>query len=324
MTTIARIKLSALLTHIEDAYAPNTIRAYRADMLEFIAHCEKAQVEALPADPATVADFLLKCATSGIKASTIKRKECSISAIHRLSYLTDPTKHPEVRIAIRKINRRLGRRFSQAHPINQDTLHKMLECCGDDLRGKRDRMLLLLAYETMRRRSELISLQIEDWAANNVNSSQILLRQSKTDQTGMGTVIYLGPSSTVVIKEWIEATGLTTGYLLRGITAGGALTDSLNSGQIGRIYKKLARECGLPDEIKSRISGHSARVGGAQDLLACGASIAQIMAKVGWTKVDSVMRYVGYTPIQAINAQAMQSPGAGGFSPGPDPLRLYP
>jgi integrase len=302
-------RLTTLLTHIEEAYAPNTIRAYRADMLEFIAHCEERQIEPLPADPLTVADFLLKCSTSGIKASTIKRKECSISAIHRLSYLPDPTKHPEVRIAMRKINRRLGTRFTQAHPINQDTLHKMLDCCGDDLRGKRDRMLLLLAYETMRRRSELVSLRIEDWTVGKTGSSQILMRQSKTDQTGMGTVIYLSPSSTLAIKEWIEATGLKSGPLLRGIAAGGAPTNNLNSGQVGRIYKKLARECGLPDEVKRRISGHSARVGGAQDLLARGASIAQIMAKVGWTKVDTVMRYVGYAPIQAINAGAVNSRG---------------
>ena len=306
-STSAQSRLAALLHHIEDAYAPNTIRAYRADMLEFIAHCEKEHVEAFPADPLTVAEFLLKCSTSGIKASTIKRKEFSISAIHRLSYLADPTKHPEVRIAMRKINRRLGTRFSQAHPINQETLYKMLECCGDDLRGKRDRMLLLLAYETMRRRSELVSLRIEDCALGNSGSSEILLRQSKTDQTSMGTVIYLGEASTIAIRNWIEATGLQTGYLLRGVTAGGNLTSGLNSGQVGRIYKKLARNCGLPDEIKNRISGHSTRVGGAQDLLACGASIAQIMAKVGWTKVDTVMRYVGYTPIQAINAEAAYS-----------------
>lgn len=310
MTTIARIKLSALIEHIEDAYAPNTIRAYRADMLEFIAHCKKEHVEALPADPLTVADFLLKCSTSGIKASTIKRKECSISAIHRLSYLRDPTKHPEVRIAMRKINRRLGTRFTKAHPINQDTLQKMLECCGSDLRGKRDRMLLLLAFETMRRRSELVSLRIEDWETNNADSSQILLRQSKTDQTAMGTVIHLGHASTIAIKHWIEATGIQTGHLLRGVAAGGNLTSALNSGQVGHIYKKLAQQCGLPDDVKRRISGHSARVGGAQDLLACGASIAQIMAKVGWTKVDTVMRYVGHTPIQAINADAAHSRGA--------------
>ncbi len=34
------------------------------------------------------------------------------------------------------------------------------------------------------------------------------------------------------------------------------------------------------------------RVGGAQDLLVQGASLAQIMVKGGWAKTDTVMRYV--------------------------------
>lgn len=166
-------------------------------------------------------------------------------------------------------------------------------------------MLLLLAYETMGRRSKLVTLRLEDWAAaSNPGSSQIPLRKSRTDQTGSGTVIYLGEASTLAIRDWIEATSLQTGYFLRGITADIRLTKCLNSGQVAGICKKLARECGLPNGVKRRISGHSARAGGAQDLLACGASVAQIMVKVGWTKVDTVMRHVGYTPIQAINAEA--------------------
>jgi hypothetical protein len=34
-------QLLDLLTHIDGAYAPNTLRAYKADMLEFIAYCDK-------------------------------------------------------------------------------------------------------------------------------------------------------------------------------------------------------------------------------------------------------------------------------------------
>ena len=34
-------KLDQLLHHLDGAYAPNTLRAYKADMIEFIIHCEK-------------------------------------------------------------------------------------------------------------------------------------------------------------------------------------------------------------------------------------------------------------------------------------------
>ena len=57
-----------------------------------------------------------------------------------------------------------------------------------------------------------------------------------------------------------------------------------------------------------QISGHSTRIGAAQDLLSEGSSIGQIMAKVGWSKVDTVMRYVGVGDITALNSpSAVQS-----------------
>jgi site-specific recombinase XerD len=296
-------KLQALLAHIEGAYAPNTIRAYRADMQEFIRYCEQAGVYALPANPMDVAKFLTHSATTGVKASTIKRKESSISAIHRLSYLEDPTKHPEVRIAMRKVNRKLGTRFSQAHPIDRTMFEKMLACCGHDLRGKRDRLLLRLAFETMRRRSELVGLRVEDWLPLPSGESQIQLRASKTDQTGFGIPIRLSVECSQAIEDWLSAAKLSEGSLLRGVK-GTNVTAGLNSGQVCRIFKKLAKQAGLQSSIANKISGHSTRIGGAQELLRDGASIAQIMAKVGWTKVDTVMRYVGLSPIEAINRSA--------------------
>jgi site-specific recombinase XerD len=87
-------KLSDLLLHIDGAYAPNTIRAYNADMQEFIKYCSQTSKEAMPTDFMTVSDFLMSTAATGIKNSTVRRKAASISAVHRLLNYTDPTKHP--------------------------------------------------------------------------------------------------------------------------------------------------------------------------------------------------------------------------------------
>jgi len=155
-------KLRALIDHIEGAYAPNTIRAYKADMEEFMAWCSTVNACALPAQPEVVAKFLMGTSKQGIKTSTIRRKVSSISAIHRLSNIPDPTKHSEVKLVLRKIHRALGRRFDQAYPVTRNLLEKLLAACGQDVRGKRNRALLLLAYDSMRRRSEIVSLRIED------------------------------------------------------------------------------------------------------------------------------------------------------------------
>lgn len=116
MNHTASAALNDILSHIEGAYAPNTLRAYRADMEEFIRYCEAHDQNALPAEADTVAAFLMTMTTRNIKTSTIRRKNSSISAVHRLSNLTDPTKHSEVKLALRKLHRQLGNRFDQAYP----------------------------------------------------------------------------------------------------------------------------------------------------------------------------------------------------------------
>jgi site-specific recombinase XerD len=292
-------KLKELLEHINDAYAPNAIRAYRADFNEWINFCIKKGACPLPADPFVVSEFLLGLADAGHnRASTVRRKCASISAMHRYGYFEDPTKHPEVKIAIRKINRKLGTRFKQARPINRHMLDKMLHACGDDLHGTRNRMILLLAYTTLRRRSELTSLRVEDLTLCGDGQSLILLRQSKTDQTREGVLLALDIETTFAVKHWIELAGIGDGYLLRGIT-GNRLNPAMDPGQISRLFKAIAVKADLyPKEI----SGHSMRIGAAQDLLDSGASIGQITAKVGWSKVDTVMRYVGFNSLEAINS----------------------
>lgn len=297
-------ELNALLLHLEGAYAPNTLRAYRADMLEFIQYCENAHACALPACPSTVASFLMQTLGHGHKSATIRRKVSSISAIHRLSDLQDPTQHPQVKITVRKIARHLGTRCEQAYPVTRALLDVLLSVCSPNLWGLRDRALLLLAYDSMRRRSELVSLCVEDmeWPpavrvavgvgqAADVGAS-ILLRKSKTDQMGSGKWIHLSSETTQAVLDWLEAARIEDGFVLRGIDPSGQVTASLCESRVARIFKSLARRAKLSEHVVQGISGHSMRVGGAQDLMTQGASLPQIMVKGGWAKTDTVMRYV--------------------------------
>jgi integrase len=144
----------------------------------------------------------------------------------------------------------------------------------------------------MRRRSELIALRIEDieWLADEGAST--LLRKSKTDQHGCGKWIHLAADTAVALQAWISAAQINAGFIFRGIRPSGMITQSLCESRISRIYKNLARKAGLSEPVVEAISGHSMRVGGAQDLLHHGASLPQIMVKDGWAKTDTVMRYV--------------------------------
>jgi len=292
MNITSSARLAQLLIHIEGAYAPNTIRAYKADMSEFIHYCAENSACALPAAPVDIAKFLMTTMSNGIKSATIRRKVASISAVHRLSNFEDPTKHPEVKLCVRKINRQLGSRFDQAYPVTRTVLDKLLAVCGDDLRGLRNKALLLLAYDSMRRRAELVSLRVEDIQMSDEGKSSILLRKSKTDQTSSGHWIHLCHETTSALNNWLRTANISSGFVLRGIHTGNRTCPELGASQVSRIFKSLARGAELNDEVVKGISGHSMRVGAAQDLLVNGASLPQIMVKGGWSKTDTVMRYI--------------------------------
>lgn len=286
-----QVKLNDILNTISEAYAPNTIRAYRADFEELIIYCSENKLTALPAKPTTVAKFIEHVANSNISSASIRRKIVSIAAIHRWANFSDPTKSPEVKLAIRKMHRKLGRLCAQAEPINKDRLRSMLSATENNLRGQRDRILLMLAYDTMRRRSELASLQLADIRETKTGGS-ILLRRSKTDQERLGTWLHVSAKTYRELQKWINDAEISNGKILRGIRGNNKITNSLTGAQIGRIFKRLASSAGIDKQSVSQISGHSIRVGAAQDLLLSGATLPQIMAKGGWTKVDSVMRYI--------------------------------
>jgi integrase len=219
-----------------------------------------------------------------------------LSAIHKLNRYEDPTKDPDVALEMRRMHRKLGRSSRQAGSINADTLDKLLLATDDSIRGIRDRALLLVAYDTLCRRSEIVSLQVKDVKINmknDIETSSILLRKSKTDQDSTGKWLHLSQRAHLALMEWMKELPEGQEYLMVGIDRGRRISQSsLGPGQVNRIYKRIARNTGLNELVIKMISGHSMRVGAAQDLLNSGASMPIIMQRGRWSKTDTVMRYV--------------------------------
>jgi site-specific recombinase XerD len=285
--------LNKTIEKIDGAYAPATIRAYKANFERFIHFCKKLNINALPANPSDVALYIAQLTNSGLKSSSIRIAVASISSIHKLNQTSDPTQHPDVKIELRRMHRTLGRSCQQAFGITAPILERMLGATNSNLRGVRDRALLLLAYDSMCRRSELVSLRITDIQLDeSENQMKIRLRKSKTDQELQGRWIFLTQRSTTALSLWLNQAKLKDGFLFRGINNAIDITQELKSSQINRIYKRLAKDAKLPKRMIDHISGHSMRVGAAQDLLKSGATMPMIMNKGRWSKTDTVMRYL--------------------------------
>ena len=287
--------LQETIIKIEGAYAPSTIRAYRADFRDFIHFCHERNGNALPTEPHLVVQYICKLTASGRSSASIRRALCGLSAIHKLNRFDDPTKDPDVTLEMRRMHRKLGRSSSQAGSINADTLDKLLLATDDSIRGIRDRALLLVAYDTLCRRSELVSLQVKDVKINiknGIETSSILLRKSKTDQDSTGKWLHLSQRAHLALAEWIKKLPEGQEMLFCGLNRALDFSANIGAGQINRIYKRIARKAGLNESEIEGISGHSMRVGAAQDLLNSGASMPIIMQRGRWTKTDTVMRYV--------------------------------
>jgi site-specific recombinase XerD len=183
--TIAQDLLNKTIIKIDGAYAPSTIRAYKANFERFIHFCENHQALALPASSEITSIYIRKIADGRLRSASIRIAVASISAIHRLNQFNDPTMHPDVKIEMRRMHRKLGRESKQAQGINITTLRNMLAHNDNSLISLRDRALVLTAYDGMCRRSELVSLNIEDISLRADNSMKIKLRRSKTDQDGL-------------------------------------------------------------------------------------------------------------------------------------------
>ena len=268
-----------LLASFDGAFSQNTIRAYRSDWIHYECWCEERGQTPLPATADNLASYIKDMSVT-LKAATIRRRIDSLSSIFTLSKNPNPTHEPEVILAIKRMHRQLGRTQKQAEPLTREYLDKMKTRCRNSAKGLRDKLILQLGYETMRRRAELCRLRLEDVRKMPKGKYALLLRFSKTDQYGEGTWI----------QRWKKRIGEDEGYILRSVSKDGKVGESLSPDSIVPILVDLQHRARLRD--LPRFSGHSMRVGAALDLLEKGVPLEQIMLRGGWSTKSTTLRYL--------------------------------
>ena len=222
----------ALIDAYQRSSSPHSIRALKSDVEAFDAWCRRMNRIALPASAETVADYLDARAAKGGRPASLARYKASIAKIHHLLDLKDPTSAPLVKLRLGAVRREKGTAQKQARPlrfkgpvrdVERDkarglNIRALLESCGDDLPGLRDRALLSTAYDTGLRASELVAVaieQIEEAIDPEARLLQIL--RSKGDQEGEGATAYLSPRSVAAIAAWCAAADIDGGPLFRRV-----------------------------------------------------------------------------------------------------------
>ena len=151
--------LTAYLEEARGAFSRNTERALRADVQVFAAWCRQHCREAFPTSAATMVAFVDDMGRVKTPA-TVRRYVSSIATLHKALRQANPLDSASVRFALQRMHRLRGRRQAQVKGLTWPLRNRLLEAAGDRLIDVRNRALLAVGYDTLLRRSELVSLEV--------------------------------------------------------------------------------------------------------------------------------------------------------------------
>ena len=271
---VQKLKAKAVATNTRLNYG------YQCDL--YASWARDRGIEPFPAKPANVAAYLAERAeVRKHKPATLRAAVAAISFAHKSAKLENPCDSEEVRDVISGATRDRGTAQKQAHGLTaralktiNRTLYLPRIAQGGNYESREaarkratvDNALISLMRDGMLRSSEAAALTWDDLEEADHGTGRIKIKRSKTDQEGEGFRAFVSRR---------------TMRLLSAMREDAQPTDSifrLQRNQISRRIKRAAQSAGLGDGF----SGHSPRIGMAQDLAEHGTEMHRLMVEGRW------------------------------------------
>jgi site-specific recombinase XerD len=283
----------AVVSAAIESHAPKTRRSYRTAWRHFTEWCAQHGYEPLPGAPETVAAYLTDRAAEGASVATLKLARAAIRYEHEERGIASPTHAPGVVRVLRGLRRRAAGSkpaLGQAKGLTVSDLAAIratahLPRCGPTgrtespdraaQRGRVDVALIATMRDGLLRRSEACALTWADVEFRDDGTGRITIRVSKTDQAGVGAVQFLGADAAADLQA------------IRGEAEDDDRVFPMSTRTVANRIQAAARAAGL----KSRYSGHSPRVGMAQDLVEAGFGLAAIQVAGRWASARMPAHY---------------------------------
>ena len=274
------------LKNLKNSKANNTLRAYQSDFRDFSIFCTKNGFSFMPTQPKIIALYITHLSKS-LKFSTLKRRIASISVIHKLKGHYLDTKHPIIMENLLGIKRTLGSRQKAKKPILINDLKLIIKAIDED--KIRDKALILLGFAGGFRRSELVNVYFQDidFVPEGV---KILIRRSKTDQSGEGSIKAIPYFENqefcpvIALKNYLNKKFSNSDKSQKDVKI-----FEISDKSVALIIKRYAEKAGLDS---SKYAGHSLRSGFATTAAEFGAEERNIMAMTGHKTTQMVRRYI--------------------------------
>ena len=291
------------------ATAENTNKAYAADWKHFTRWCRLKGTDPLPPSPEMIGLYLTDLAAPTgpspvLSVSTIDRRLSGLAWNYAQRGFTLDRKDRHVATVLAGIKRKHARPPVQKEAILPEDILAMMATLGFDLRGLRDRAILLLGYAGGLRRSEIVSLDVgkDDTPDSGgwieiLEEGAVLTLNAKTGwrevEIGRGSS---DPTCPVhALEQWLHFAKIDFGPVFVRTSRDGkkALEARLSDKHVARLIKSTALKSGIRGELPEKeclalFSGHSLRAG-----LASSAEVDEryVQKQLGHASAEMTRRY---------------------------------
>src|SRR5208337_3731991 len=290
------------------ATSSNTNRAYAADWRHYCVWARRQNLPALPPDPQVLGLYIAACASgaAGPKACSVGTIERRLSALMwNFAQRGQPMDRKDRHVAtvLAGIRRTQGRPPEQKEAVLPEHLLAMIATLDlGDLRGLRDRAILLIGFAGGLRRSEIVGLDCR--AADGLaggwieffDDGLLLTLRGKTGwrevEIGRGSSEATCP--VVALKIWLKFARIAHGPLFRRVIGPKTVgSDRLSDKHVARLVKTAALAAGVRGDLSEqdraqKFSGHSLRAG-----LASSAEVDEryVQKQLGHASAEMTRRY---------------------------------
>ncbi len=296
--------------YAKQAASENTLKAYAKDWAHFTRWCRMRGTDPLPAEPEMIGLYIADLASTNrpgsraVSVSSIDRRLSGLAWNYTQRGVILDRKNRHIATVLAGIKRKHARPPVQKEAILAEDILAMVATLPYDLRGLRDRAILLIGYAGGLRRSEIISLDAhkDDTPDSGgwieiLDGGALLRLNAKTGwrevEIGRGSSVLTCPVH--AIEQWLHFARIDFGPVFVRTSRDGkqALEARLSDKHIARLIKQTVRDAGIRSDLpeKDRLalfSGHSLRAG-----LASSAEVDEryVQKHLGHASAEMTRRY---------------------------------
>ena len=291
------------------AVSQNTLAAYATDWAAFARWCRMRGADPLPPSPELIGLYIADLAAPSGKApalsvASIERRLSGLAWGYAQRGERLDRKDRHIATVLAGIRRKHARPPVQKEAILPEDIRDMLATLPYDLRGLRDRAILLIGFAGGLRRSEIVALDhgkddtpdSGGWVQVLEDGALITLR-GKTGwrevEIGRGSREQTCPVH--ALTEWLHYGRIDFGPIFVAVSRSGlkATGERLSDKHVARLIKQTVEDAGLRPELSKAdrlrlYSGHSLRAG-----LASSAEVDEryVQKQLGHASAEMTRRY---------------------------------